>query len=197
MNVKQLMDRMAMTLGGRVSEELHFDTVTSGASSDFSKVSRMANAMVTKWGMSNLGYIYYPDSSESQEAQLQKPFSESTAQAIDAEVNRIVNEAYKQCRQLLEEKHKEVILVAEELLSLEVLSRDDMVRLLGPRPWADPGEFSKYFGGGPLGPTPGGTTATPGAIDPPPGNDNMPAPLRDVPEPATLYQQLEQMSKRW
>ncbi|KJY01131.1 putative mitochondrial inner membrane aaa protease yta12 protein [Zymoseptoria brevis] len=200
MNVKQLMDRMAMTLGGRVSEELHFDTVTSGASSDFSKVTRMANAMVTKWGMSNLGYIYYPDSSESQEAQLQKPFSESTAQAIDAEVNRIVNEAYKQCRQLLEEKKKEVGLVAEELLSLEVLSRDDMVRLLGPRPWADPGEFSKYFGGGPLGPPVGGQAAEPGAIDPPPNNDNLPPPLRGPggEEPApTLYKQLEQMSKRW
>lgn len=140
MNVKQLMDRMAMTLGGRVSEELHFDTVTSGASDDFNKVTRMATAMVTKWGMSNLGYIYYPDGSESQEAQLQKPFSESTAQAIDAEVKRIVNEAYKQCRQLLEDKKKEVGLVAEELLSKEMLTRDDMVRLLGQRPWADPGK---------------------------------------------------------
>ena len=162
MNVKQLMDRMAMTLGGRVSEELHFDTVTSGASDDFNKVTRMATAMVTKWGMSNLGYIYYPDSGETQETQLQKPFSEQTAQNIDAEVKRIVNEAYKQCRQLLEEKKTEVGLVAEELLKKEMIDRDDMVRLLGKRPWADPGEFSKYFSGsgdgvkqGPLGPAPG------------------------------------------
>ena len=198
MNVKQLMDRMAMTLGGRVSEELHFDTVTSGASSDFNKVTRMATAMVTKWGMSNLGYIYYPDSSESQEAQLQKPFSENTAQAIDAEVKRIVNEAYQQCRQLLVEKKREVGLVAEELLSKEVLSRDDMVRLLGQRPWADPGEFTKYFGGGePHGPPPG-TPKEPGAGEPPSGD--LPPPLRGPghEEPApTLYQQLEQMSKRW
>lgn len=200
MNVKQLMDRMAMTLGGRVSEELHFDTVTSGASDDFNKVTRMATAMVTKWGMSNLGYIYYPDSSESQEAQLQKPFSESTAQAIDAEVKRIVNEAYKQCRQLLEEKKKEVGIVAEELLSKEVLSRDDMVRLLGPRPWEDPGEFSKYFGGGPLGPPPGGKAAEPGSIEQPDGGSNLPPPLRGPggEEPApTLYQQFEQISQRW
>lgn len=199
MNVKQLMDRMAMTLGGRVSEELHFDTVTSGASDDFNKVTRMANAMVTKWGMSNLGYIYYPDGSESQEAQLQKPFSESTAQAIDAEVKRIVNEAYTQCKTLLEEKKKEVGLVAEELLSKEVLSRDDMVRLLGPRPWDDPGEFSRYFGGGPMGPVPGGQTAEPGSIDQP-GDGNLPPPLRQPgsEEPApTLYKQLEQLSQRW
>jgi len=195
MNVKQLMDRMAMTLGGRVSEELHFDTVTSGASSDFSKVTRMATAMVTKWGMSNLGYIYYPDSSESQEAQLQKPFSESTAQAIDAEVKRIVTEAYQQCRQLLVEKNEEVIKVAEELLRKEVLTRDDMVRLLGPRPYADPGEFSKYFGGGPLGGPVGSPGAMPGAIDPP---NDLPPPLGGDSAPApSLYQQLEQASKRW
>lgn len=194
MNVKQLMDRMAMTLGGRVSEELHFDTVTSGASDDFNKVTRMANAMVTKWGMSGLGYIYYPDASESQEAQLQKPFSEQTAQAIDAEVKRIVTEAYTQCRQLLEEKNKEVILVAEELLRKEMLTRDDMVRLLGPRPFPDPGEFSKYFGGTPAPPP--GPAKEPGAI----GDSTLPPPLQGSggEEPApTLYKQLEDLSKKW
>ncbi|GIZ40215.1 hypothetical protein CKM354_000356500 [Cercospora kikuchii] len=204
MNVKQLMDRMAMTLGGRVSEELHFDTVTSGASDDFNKVTRMATAMVTKWGMSNLGYIYYPDSGETQETQLQKPFSEQTAQNIDAEVKRIVNEAYKQCRQLLEEKKHEVGLVAEELLKKEMIDRDDMVRLLGKRPWADPGEFSKYFSGSgdnkPLGPAPGQpSSGTPGGIgdsdggsSPPPLPGAGPAP----PAPA-LYQELEEASKKW
>lgn len=194
MNVKQLMDRMAMTLGGRVSEELHFDTVTSGASDDFKKVTRMASAMVTKWGMSNLGYIYYPDSSESQDAQFQKPFSESTAQAVDSEVKRIVNEAYKQCRQLLEEKKKEVGIVAEELLSKEVLSRDDMIRLLGQRPWADPGEFSRYFGGGSINGPP--KAAEPGSVDQP-GGDNLPPPLAGEEPAPTLYQQLQQMSHRW
>ncbi|KAJ9302982.1 hypothetical protein DTO271G3_356 [Paecilomyces variotii] len=142
MNVNQLMDRMAMTLGGRVSEELHFPTVTSGASDDFNKVTRMATAMVTKFGMSNkVGYVYY----EEDQNQLHKPFSEETARNIDAEVRRIVDEAYKQCRELLTEKKKEVGIVAEELLSKEVLSRDDLVRLLGPRPWPESGEFAKYF----------------------------------------------------
>ncbi|KAK5132608.1 Mitochondrial inner membrane m-AAA protease component [Meristemomyces frigidus] len=150
MNELQMMDRMAMTLGGRVSEELHFETVTSGASDDFNKVTRTATAMVTKWGMSaKIGYIYYPDSSESQDAQLQKPFSEATAQSIDSEVKRIVDEAHLQCKQLLTEKKKEVGIVAEELLAKEVLTRDDLIRLLGPRQWEDRGEFSKYFGGGP------------------------------------------------
>lgn len=195
MNMRQMMDRMAMTLAGRVSEELHFDTVTSGASDDFNKVTRMATAMVTKWGMSaKIGYIYYPDSSESQDAQLQKPFSESTAQAIDAEVKRIVDEAYIQCKQLLTEKIKEVGLVAEELLSKEMLTRDDLVRILGPRPWEEKGDFSKYFGGGAIGPKP---TETPGEPTPPSGD--LPPPLgRGPAEPApTLYKLLEESAKSW
>ncbi|KAJ5439379.1 Mitochondrial respiratory chain complexes assembly protein YTA12 [Penicillium daleae] len=145
MNVNQLMDRMAMTLGGRVSEELHFDTVTSGASDDFNKVTRMATAMVTKFGMSKkLGYIHYEDDSSQQ---FQKPFSEDTARTIDAEVRRIIEEAYKQCHDLLSSRKKEIGMVAEELLSKEVLGRDDLIRLLGPREWPDNAEFAKYFDG--------------------------------------------------
>ena len=144
MNVRQLMDRMAMTLGGRVSEELHFDTVTSGASDDFNKVTRMATMMVTKWGMSDkIGYLYFEDDSSQQ---LHKPFSEETAKNIDAEVRRIVNEAYNQCKDLLSEKKKEVGIVAEELLKKEMLTRDDMIRLLGKRPFEDNKDFTKYFG---------------------------------------------------
>lgn len=178
MNVNQLMDRMAMTLAGRVSEELHFDTVTSGASDDFNKVTRMATMMVTKWGMSKkLGPLHFADD----ENKLHKPFAESTAQTIDAEVRRIVDEAYKQCRDLLEEKKAEIGIVAEELLSKEVLTRDDMVRLLGKRPFDDNKDFEKYFGGDngrPFGgkspiPPPVGDAGIPG--DTPPGD--IPTPV--------------------
>ncbi|EGX51272.1 hypothetical protein AOL_s00054g342 [Orbilia oligospora ATCC 24927] len=143
MNVSQLMDRMAMTLGGRVSEELHFETVTSGASDDFNKVTRMATAMVTKWGMSkDIGYLYF----EEDPNQLHKPFSEETARKIDLEVRRLVDQAYEQCRSLLVEKKHEVGLIAEELLSKEVLGRDDMIRILGKRPWEERDkQFEKYF----------------------------------------------------
>ena len=144
MNVNQLMDRMAMTLAGRVSEELHFDSVTSGAADDFNKVTRIATAMVTKWGMSTkIGYLHFED---DQQQNLHKPFSEDTAKNIDLEVRRIVDEAYKQCRDLLTEKKKEIGQVAEELLSKEMLTRDDLERILGQRPFEDKGEFSKYFG---------------------------------------------------
>ncbi|KAF1834798.1 cell division protease ftsH [Decorospora gaudefroyi] len=174
MNVNQLMDRMAMTLGGRVSEELHFDTVTSGASDDFRKVTQMATAMVSKWGMSKkIGYIYFEDG-EGQ--QLTKPFSEDTAKNIDMEVKRIVDEAYKQCKDLLTEKKHEVGLVAEELLKKEMLGREDMIRLLGPRPFEDSQDFHKYFSGE--------YGKAPGYIEPK-GNDGVKGPLVP-PSPATF-----------
>jgi AFG3 family protein len=145
LNVNQMMDRMAMTLGGRLSEELHFDTVTSGASDDFKKVTQMATMMVTRFGMSKkIGYLSFDDNGEQQ---FQKPFSESTAKDIDDEVKRIVGEAEKQCRDLLTAKKTEIGLVAEELLMKEVLSRDDLIRILGDRPFDDKGEFHKYFSG--------------------------------------------------
>lgn len=181
MNVNQLMDRMAMTLAGRVSEELHFDTVTSGASDDFNKVTRMATAMVTKWGMSSkIGYLFYED---DQQQQLHKPFSEATAQNIDSEVRRIVDEAYKQCRDLLTEKKKEIGLVAEELLSKEVIGRDDLVRILGKRPFPDNKEFAKYFDGT------GGKSAPP----PPPHELLDPRPVGDgpnIPTPGVAIQRI-------
>ncbi|KAB5563350.1 peptidase family M41-domain-containing protein [Coniochaeta sp. 2T2.1] len=144
MNVNQLMDRMAMTLGGRVSEELHFPTVTTGASDDFKKVTQMATTMVTQWGMSEkLGPLHF----ENRQDQFNKPFAESTAQMIDQEVRRIVDLAYKQCKDLLTEKKKEIGVVAEELLKKEMLTRDDLIHLLGPRPFPEKEEFSKYFDG--------------------------------------------------
>ncbi len=104
----------------------------------------MATAMVTKWGMSNkVGHLYFEDD----EQKLHKPFSEETARNIDHEVRRIVEEAYKQCKDLLVEKKAQIGLVAEELLSKEVLGRDDLVRILGKRPFEDNKEFAKYFDG--------------------------------------------------
>ncbi|KAL2419337.1 Mitochondrial respiratory chain complexes assembly protein YTA12 [Exophiala dermatitidis] len=173
MSVKQLMDRMAMTLGGRVSEEIWFDTVTSGASDDFNKVTRMATAMVTEWGMSpKIGYLHYKDD----EQRLHKPFSEETARHIDEEVRRIVDEAYKQCKDLLLEKKDQLQAIAEELLKKEMLVRDDLVRILGPRPFEDQGDFHKYFDN-----TEGGKSAPP---PPPTENDGPSGGIPENPAPA-------------
>ncbi|RMD42931.1 hypothetical protein DV735_g2219, partial [Chaetothyriales sp. CBS 134920] len=179
MNVKQLMDRMAMTLGGRVSEEIWFDTVTSGASDDFNKVTRMATAMVTEWGMSpKIGYLNYRDNEE----RLHKPFSEETARNIDLEVKRIVDEAYKQCKDLLLEKKVELQAVAEELLKKEVLVRDDLVRILGKRPFEEKDEFSKFFDN-----TEGGKSAPP-----PPPTEQLGTSGTDPELPAPAFKRIDQ-----
>ena len=181
LNVNQLMDRMAMTLGGRVSEELHFETVTSGASDDFKKVTQLATLMVTNWGMSNkIGYIYFE---EPDGRKLHKPFSEETARNIDSEVRRIVDEAYRQCKDLLTEKKEEVGIVAEELLKKEVIGREDMVRLLGKRPFDDRKEFEKYFGQGVIG-----KNAPPPPPPPPAEGGDIPS---EVPPAPAIFKRLE------
>ncbi|KAL6889637.1 ATP-dependent metallopeptidase Hfl [Trichoderma longibrachiatum] len=176
MSTNQLMDRMAMTMGGRVSEELHFPTVTTGASDDFKKVSQMARSMVTQWGMSEkVGPVHF----DNDPNRMVKPFAEATAQQIDDEVHRIVEEAYARCRNLLVEKKKEVGLIAEELLKKEVLSRDDMVRILGKRPFDDNEDFEKFFGGKEESAPPPFPTETDTPRDDPPA----PAPaFRDLPD---------------
>lgn len=139
----ELLHRMIMTLGGRVSEELHFPTVTSGASDDFKKVTEIAQSMVMRWGMSKkLGWLNF----EEDESHFSKPFSEETGSLIDSEVQRIVQECHDQCRELLTSKQAEIGAVAEELLSKEKLTRDDLVRLLGQRPYPERNtEVEKYF----------------------------------------------------
>jgi len=123
---------------------------------------------VTKWGMSTkIGYLYF----EEEDQKLHKPFSEETARNIDHEVRRIVDEAYKQCKDLLVEKKKEIGLVAEELLAKEVLGRDDLIRILGKRPFEDNKEFSKYFG----------SVGAP----PPPASDILDDPPTDLPPSPT------------
>ncbi|KAK6197070.1 mitochondrial respiratory chain complexes assembly protein RCA1 [Scheffersomyces amazonensis] len=147
MNTFQLYDRMIMTLGGRVSEELHFASVTSGAHDDFKKVTSIAQSMVLKFGMSKaVGLVNYADS-QSQD-NLTKPFSDETNQTIDEEIKRIVNECYQKCKQLLIDHSKDVELVAQELLKKEFITREDMIRLLGKRPFPEVNDaFDKYLDG--------------------------------------------------
>ncbi|KAI5921373.1 matrix AAA protease MAP-1 [Camillea tinctor] len=188
MTYNQLMDRMAMTLGGRISEEIHFPTVTTGASDDFSKVTQMATAMVTQWGMSDkVGPLYF----QNDDTKIHKPFSETTGQAIDAEVKRIVEQAYKQCKDLLVEKKKEIGIIAEELLRKEMLVRDDMVRLLGPRPFNDREDFNKYFGGEAR---PGPTPDPKGPLTPPP-TPELPDTPGPPPSPA-IFKELDSKDTR-
>lgn len=147
MSTFDLYDRMVMTLGGRVSEELNFAQVTGGAHDDFKKVTNIAQSMVLRFGMSpKVGMVNYADT-QSQDS-LAKPFSDETNQIIDSEVKRIVQDCHDRCTKLLTEKSKEVELVAQELLKKEFITREDMIRLLGKRPFPEKNDaFDKYLAG--------------------------------------------------
>ncbi|KAG0347267.1 AAA ATPase afg3 [Podila humilis] len=132
----QLMDRMCMTLGGRVSEHIFFGTITTGAQDDLQKVTKMAYAQVATYGMDGeLGPLSYgnPD----KENQFTKPYSEQTGQLIDNQVRSLIGKAFRKTTDLLTEKRVDVEKVAKLLMEKEVLNRADMERLLGKRPFQD------------------------------------------------------------
>ena len=136
----QLLDRMSMTLAGRVSEEIFFDSITTGAHDDLQKVTKNAYAQVTTYGMNDkVGPLSFTDSQSEQ--QFQKPFSEQTGTLIDNEVRKIVTTAYDRTRVLLNKKKEDIEKVAKLLLEKEVLTREDMENLLGKRPFD---EFTVY-----------------------------------------------------
>ncbi|KAI8368552.1 peptidase family M41-domain-containing protein [Blakeslea trispora] len=140
---KQLLDRMCMTLGGRISEEIFFDTITTGAQDDLQKVTKMAYAQVTNYGMNEkVGPLSFSDSQN--EHQFQKPFSEQTGTLIDTEVRSLVNEAYVRSTSLLKEKKESIEKVARLLLDKEVLTREDMEQLLGKRPFTEHTVYDEY-----------------------------------------------------
>ncbi|CEI94349.1 Putative AFG3 family protein [Rhizopus microsporus] len=138
----QLLDRMCMTLGGRVSEQIFFDSITTGAHDDLQKVTKIAYAQITQYGMNEkVGALSFTDQNEQQ---LQKPYSEQTATLIDNEARRMVNEAYERTLKLLSEKKQDIEKVARLLLDKEVLTREDMEKLLGKRPFDEHTVYDEY-----------------------------------------------------
>ena len=108
----------------------------------------IAQSMVLRFGMSKtVGMVNYYDTRSQDD--LTKPFSDETSRIIDSEVQRIVSDCYQKCKQLLTEKSK-VELVAQELLKKEFITREDMIRLLGKRPFPETNDaFDKYLDGKP------------------------------------------------
>lgn len=149
MSTEALEDQMCMTLAGRAAEELFFDTVTTGASDDFNKVSRMAYQSVAEWGLGKtIGNLAFPRAGqgEGEDGSFYKPYSDRTARRIDEEVRDIVANAYQRTIQLLVEKKDDVTAVANLLLKKEAIGREDMVLLLGERPFGkDRGSFDEIL----------------------------------------------------
>lgn len=144
---EQLLDRMCMTLGGRCSEELFFKRITTGAQDDLKKVTQSAYAQVVQYGMSEkVGNLSF-DMPNSGDLVMDKPYSEQTSQLIDEEVRTLVKSAHVRCGALLAEKKAEVEKIALRLLEKEVLNRDDMIELLGPRPFPEKSTYEEFVEG--------------------------------------------------
>jgi len=138
---EQLEDMITVALGGRIAEELFFGKITTGASDDLKKVTQIANAMVTEFGLSPLLGTINLSVSEG----YQKNYSQKTNRTIDQEIHRIVNERYGSCKALLEEHRPKIELLAEELLEKETLSLPDIVDILGPRPFPVKESIMEYL----------------------------------------------------
>jgi cell division protease FtsH len=142
MKYKEFTSQLAVAMGGRVAEEITFgkDNITSGASSDIQQATKMAKAMVTQFGYSDqLGTVAYGDNQEEVFLGMSmgrtQNLSEATAQKVDAEVRRLVEEGYETARRILTEKKAEFEMLAKALLEFETLSGDEIADLLnGKKP---------------------------------------------------------------
>ncbi|MFZ1813981.1 MAG: ATP-dependent zinc metalloprotease FtsH [Rhizobiaceae bacterium] len=145
---KWMVSRLAIMMGGRIAEELKFgkENITSGASSDIQQATKLARSMVTQWGYSDkLGYVAYDGNQQEvflgHSVAQQKNISEETAQIIDAEVRRLIDEAYETARKILTKFKKEWIAIAEGLLEYETLSGQEIAELIaGKKPSRDQGD---------------------------------------------------------
>ena len=150
MSYKWMVSRLTIMMGGRVAEELTFgkENITSGASSDIEQATKLARAMVTQWGFSDiLGQVAYGENQQEvflgHSVSQSKNVSESTAQKIDSEVRRLIDEAYTEARHILTEYHDQFVAIAEGLLEYETLSGDEIRALiLGQKPSRDLGDDS-------------------------------------------------------
>lgn len=128
-----LKDDIAVSMGGRVAEELVFgaDKVTTGASSDIKHVTMLAENMVKKWGLSpKVGTICYGEDSNGYGQNYHHSCSEEMSKLIDEEVKRIVKEGYDQAKKILTAKRKDLDILAEALLEYETLSAEEIKKLL-------------------------------------------------------------------
>ena len=141
MSLEQMTSRLAIMMGGRVAEELTFghDKVTSGASSDIEQATRLARMMVTRWGLSpELGTVAYGENQEEvflgMSVARTQNVSEATAQKIDGEIRRLVEDGYKEAMRILTTKAADLETLAQGLLEYETLSGDEIRELLAGNP---------------------------------------------------------------
>ncbi len=143
----KLLDDMTTALGGRAAEEIIFDDITSGASSDLQRVTQIARSMVMRWGMSEkLGARVYGKKQEliflGREISEQRDYSDAIAEEIDKEILTIVNSAYKRAKKILTKYRKKLVEIAEKLIEVETLSKEEFEKIF-------PATVEKRIGGTP------------------------------------------------
>lgn len=135
----QILDELTATMGGRAAEQVIFGKISTGALSDLERVTKQAYAMVSVFGLNErVGNLSYYDSTGQSEYMLTKPYSEKTAELIDEESKKIVEGVYQRAVNILKEHREKLIKVAERLLEKEVIYREDMEEIMGPRPFEKP-----------------------------------------------------------
>ena len=132
------MDRMTMMIGGRVAEELKFGQLSTGAQNDLERITKTAYAMVVDFGMSKeVGHVSFNMSKQNGRPVFEKPYSESLARLIDQEVRQLIEEVRTRAMNLLTEKLDKLEELAKLLLEKEVLGPQDLVGVLGDRPYGE------------------------------------------------------------
>ena len=135
----QWLDEIAATLAGRVSEQIFFGHLSTGALNDLERVTKQVYAMVAYYGMSEkVGTISYYDSTGQSDMAFTKPYSERTAQQIDDEVKAIIAEAYALAERVITENREGLTTLAELLLEREVVFTEDVERIFGKREGTTP-----------------------------------------------------------
>ena len=135
---EQMLDEMCATLGGRAAEKIIFNKISTGALSDLEKVTKQARAIVSVYGLNDtIGNITYYDSSGQSDYNFTKPYSEETAKKIDQEISNIIERQYKRACQILRKNKKNLTELAKRLLEKEVIFKEDLVKVLGERPFKE------------------------------------------------------------
>ncbi len=134
---KKMRAQLALFLGGRAAEQIVFDDITSGASNDLENVTKIARTMVTRLGMSDeLGSMTYGQKEEliflGREISEQRDYSEAVAEQIDHEVRKLVDDSYQQALTILKKYRKELDAVANKLLEVETLTREEFEKIFPP-----------------------------------------------------------------
>lgn len=135
-NKEHLLDEMCSLLGGRAAEQVFLQQTSTGALNDLERATKQAYAMVAYYGMSdNLKDICFYDSTGRSEYSIQKPYSDKTAETIDKETQALINEQMQRAKDILLQNKEGHNALAQLLIDKEVITSDDVERILGPRPW--------------------------------------------------------------